>query len=40
MDNSSYFRFDDNNKTEQYIFSTITRELGKLKTYNPYIEKG
>ena len=30
MDNSSYFRFDDDNKTKQYILSTITRELGKL----------
>ena len=35
MDNSSYFRFDDDYKTKQYILSTITRELGKLKTYNP-----
>ena len=23
MDNSSYFRFDDDNKTKQYIISTI-----------------
>ena len=35
MDNSSYFRFDDDNNTKQYILSTITRELGKLKTYSP-----
>ena len=35
MDNNSYFRFDDDNKTKQYIISTITRELGKLKTYSP-----
>ena len=36
MDNASYFRFyDDDNKTKQYILSTITRELGKLKTYSP-----
>ena len=37
MDNSSYFRFDDDDddKTEQYILSTITKELGKLKTYSP-----
>ena len=35
MDNSSYFRFDDDNKTKQYILSTITRELDKLKKYNP-----
>ena len=35
MDNSSYFQFDDDNKTKQYIISTITRELGKLKTYSP-----
>ena len=35
MDNSSYFRFDDDNKTKQYILSTITTELGKLKTYSP-----
>ena len=35
MDNSSYFRFDDDNKTKQYIISTITRKLGKLKTYSP-----
>ena len=38
MENSSYFRFDDGNKTKQYILSTVKRELGKLKTYNPYIE--
>ena len=35
MDNSPYFRFDDDNKTKQYILSTITRELGKMKTYSP-----
>ena len=35
MDNSSYFQFNDDNKTKQYILSTITRELGKLKTYSP-----
>ena len=34
MDNSSYFRFDDD-KTKQYILSAITRELGELKTYSP-----
>ena len=34
MDNSSYFQFDDDVKTKQYILSTITRELGKLKTYS------
>ena len=34
MDDSSYFRFDDDNKTKQYIFSIIMRELGKLKTYS------
>ena len=39
MDNSSYFQFDDDNKTNQYILSTITRELGKLKkNAAPYIE--
>ena len=27
--------FDDDNKTKQYILSTITRELGKLKTCSP-----
>ena len=35
MDDSSYFRFDDDNKTKQYVLSTITRELGKLETYSP-----
>ena len=35
MDNNSYFQFDDDNKTMQYILLTITRELGKLKTYSP-----
>ena len=35
MDNSWYFRFDDDNKTKQYILSAITREVGKLKTYSP-----
>ena len=30
-----FFRFDYDNKTKQYILSTITRELGKLKTYSP-----
>ena len=36
MGNSSYFRFDDNNKTKFiYILSIITREMGKLKTYSP-----
>ena len=35
MDNGSYFRFDDDNKTKQYILSTITRGLDKLKTYSP-----
>ena len=35
MDNSSYYQFDDDNKKKQYIISTISRELGKLKTYSP-----
>ena len=35
MDNTSYFWFDDDNKTKQYILSIVTRELGKLKTYSP-----
>ena len=35
MDSSSYFLFDDDNKKKQYILLTITRVLGKLKTYNP-----
>ena len=36
MGNSSYFRFDDDNKTKYiYILSIITGEMDKLKTYNP-----
>ena len=35
MDNSPYFRFDDDEKTNIYILSSITREMGKLKTYSP-----
>ena len=36
MGYSSYFRFDDDNKTEYiYILSIITREMRKLKTYSP-----
>ena len=35
MDTSSYFPFDYDNKTKQYILSPITKELGKLKTYSP-----
>ena len=36
MGDSSYFRFDDDNKTKYiYIISIITREMGKLKTYSP-----
>ena len=35
MDNSSSFRFDGDNKTKQYILSTIAGELGKLQTYSP-----
>ena len=34
MDNSSYFRFDDDDKTK-YILSIITKEIGKLKTHSP-----
>ena len=32
MDNNG---FDDDNKTKKYILSTITGELGKLKTHSP-----
>ena len=35
MDNSSYFQYDYDIKTEQYILSTIMRELGKLKKHSP-----
>ena len=35
MGNSSYFRFDDDNKTSIHILSIITKEMGKLKTYSP-----
>ena len=36
MGDSSYFRFDDDNKTKYiYILSIITREMGKLKTHSP-----
>ena len=38
MDNSSYFRFDYDNKTKYiyiYILSNITRGMGKLKTCRP-----
>ena len=32
MGNSSYFLFDDDNKTKYiYILSIISREMGKLK---------
>ena len=35
MGNSSYFRFDDDNKTKYiYILSIITTEMGELKTYS------
>ena len=36
MGYSSYFRFDDDNKTKyMYILSIITKEMGKLKTHSP-----
>ena len=36
MGNSSYFRFDDDNKTKYiYILPIATREMGKLKTHSP-----
>ena len=35
MGNSSYFRFDDDNKTKYNILSIITKEMGKLKTGLP-----
>ena len=39
MDENSYLRFDDDNKTKYiiyiYILSIITRETGKLKTHSP-----
>ena len=36
MGNSSYFRFEDDNKTKYiYIISIITKEMGKLKTHSP-----
>ena len=35
MDNRSYFRFDDDNKTK-YIFSQSSQvKMGKLKTHSP-----
>ena len=34
MGNSSYFRFDGDNKTKYYILSIITKEMGKLKTHS------
>ena len=36
MGNSSYFRFDDDNKTNYiyYILSIITKEMGELKTHS------
>ena len=33
MGNRSHFRFDDDNKTTLYIFSTVTREIGQIKTH-------
>ena len=40
MGNSSYFWFDDDNKTKYYILSIITKGMGKLKTHRPTLYDG
>ena len=40
MGNSSYFRFDDDNKTNKYILPIITKKMGKLKTHSHTYDYG